>query len=700
MAENEISLADAYAAPEQQQQGGGGDSEISMDEAYGKAPPAANPHDLVPFLKAQGTGIMDLAKRAGSGLVDAVKDPGKTATDIADSVASSPSDYMEGAWRAVRNTPLIGEALNKANIAARGIPGYLAGGDEGMLQAVNAQDAYEQAQNVADAKHQKEHPLTDFIQKSAGLAALPAGHMAQTGGMAVDAFTRSLSAGNDVLTALKDARNAAVLVGTALQTGKMLSEAPAAAGKWVAKEAGVQPEAIARYMEAPEAVNAAAKYANEPESLKNLVDDRVAPLNQAVDTASDTLQGAKEAVAATHTPPVSMASEIPADLDTQGGKLHDLSSQAFDILEQEGQTFPVGDLTAAVTKKMDSLKIGGEVVPSIGPDATAYKALGQFNDMLGEIGSKIGDEVPAPVVKELIQQLDGVSKESYQTNAGALSPAAAGNLAQVRRVFDQTIKEASPAYAAKMAELAPKVDIVAQMSKVFGNEPMAMTALKAAADPASPRGMFVRDILGKYDVQNGTDFAARVKDYYDQPQAALNTAQTGLQTAKDAAEGVNKLGPNSTETVLKSIQGGRNIEARRQLEGLDPDLAQTVSDAGTARQFAKTTTNGSRKAKMGAGIGGALGATAGGLMAGPVAAVVGGHVGGALGGLAGGLADMYGGQAVKTALDAGIKLEKIANTPYAKPLLEAAQKSPKTLAVVHYMMSQTDPKYQDLTSGE
>lgn len=681
--------------------GGGFDPDSFLAQTTNETPPAPkpkeNPHDLVPFLKAQGHGLVHMAKEAGSGLMEAAKDPGKAASDVMDSLGNMDS---EGFYRAVRNTPIIGDAINTVNIAARGVPGYLKGGDAGQLEAVNAQDAYEQAQKESDAKHQKEHPLTDFIQKSAGLAALPEGHIAQAGLMAVDAFQKSLGEGNDVLTALKDARNTALLVGTALKTGESIAAVPKKLGMYAAKEAGVAPEAISRYMENPEAVNAASKYASEPEALKNLVDERVLPVNKAVDTAQDTLSTAKDAVAETRQVPLSIAQEIPAHLDTQGAKLKGLSSQAFDILEKEGQTFPVSTLKQAISDKMDSLKIGGEVTPSVGPDASAYAVMGKFNDLLGEVGSKIGEDVPAPVVKELIQQLDDLSAESYSTNAGALSPVAAGRLAEVRRTFNQALRESSPAYASVMDNLAPQVGLVNDMSKVFGNENSAMGALKAAADPMTPRGHVVRGMLEAYDKANGTDFAQRVAEYYDKPRSALEQAQTGLQTAKEAAEGVNKLGPNSTETVLKSIQGGRNIEARRQLEGLDPELAQTVSDAGISRQFAKTTTNGSRKAKIGAGIGGAGGATVGGFMAGPVGAVVGGHIGGALGGFAGGLADLYGGQAVKTALDAGIKLEKLANTPYMKPLMQAAQRSPKSLAVVHYMLSQTDPTYQSLATGQ
>lgn len=643
--------------------------------------PAEDPHDIVPFFKAQGSGFLHLAKEAGSGLLSSVANPLKTASDVANSLAGVDS---EGIYRAVRNVPILGEGVNKLNVSMQG--------------SAEQQEAYLKAQNEADAKHEKEHPLTDFIQKNVGIAALPEGKIAQAGVLAVDAFQKSLGQGNDVMTALKDARNTALLVGTALNLGQKLENAPSSVGKYVAKEAGVSPEAIARYRENPNAVNAAAKYADNPESLKNLVDDTVAPINQAVDAAQTGLDNAKSAVADTKMPPSDLASEIPAHLDSMGEQLSQMSSKAFDILSDEGHAFPVGDLSNAVSNQMDSLKIGG-VTPSIGPDAAAFNAMGKFKDMVDQIGQNSPDgQIPAPIVKLLIQQLDGVSKDAYTTNAGGITPAAAQNLSSIRRSFDSTLKGASSAYEAQMARLAPRFGIVSDLSNVFGNEVKAMTALKAAADPMSPRGIQVRQMLTKYDDLNGTDFSSRVAQYYDQPKANLSDAQASLASAQEAAANVNKLGPNSTEGLIKSLQGGRNIEARRQLEALNPDIAQTVQDSAVAKQFAKSTTNGSRKAVIGKGLGGAAGAGLGAIAAGPSGAVVGGFLGQAAGGFAGGLADLYGGQAVKTALDAGLKFDQLANTPYMKPLMDAAQKSPKALAVTHFMLSQTDPKYQTLTS--
>lgn len=772
------------------QTAGGFDPDGFLASTNEAAPPPENPHDLVPFIKAQGSGLWNLAKQAVGGATDAVMDPEKTAKDIGNSLTSSPSDYLEGAYRAARNVPILGNAMNTAVVAAHGIPGYLKGDP---LAAVNAQDAFEQQQKEGDAKHEIDHPLTDFVQKNAGLVGLPAGKVAQVGTFAFDAFNKSLSEGNDVTTALKDARNAAVFVGMALKTGDAISAVPGVVGRYAAKEAGVTPEAIERYRADPEAVNNAAKYAKDPEALKNLVDDKVAPITAEVDKAQQGLADARDmaadarvqqpsaavdnanaqadaiapqvedaqaVLASRRQPPQDLAAEIPEHLDTQGEKLHGISMEAFDKLADSGEGFADSDLSGAIDKQMDSLKIAG-VVPSIGPDAAAYSALGQFKGMVEQIGDKIREhqgldipadpevpkppvDLPAPVVKQLIQQLDGVSKAAYSVNAGALSPEAAKSLAAVRRSFDQVLKASSfdeagamipGSYAEKMSELAPQVQIVNDMSKIFGNEPAALNALKAAADPMTPRGIVIRKKLAEYDALNGTNFAERVADYYDKPKQNLEnlravqtqleqarndaieqhrqayidqqaTAKLQLEQAKQqlaqqqqVAAGVNKLGVNSTEKVIPSVQAGRNFEARKQLEALDPELLQTIKDTGIAKQFQRPTTNGSRKAVMGRGLGGAAGAGLGGFMAGPTGAVIGGFVGQAAGGFVGGLADLYGGQAVKAALDAGIKLDKLVDTPYIKPIMAAAKRGPKALAVAHFLLNQTDPKYQQLNGA-
>lgn len=693
MAYSDDDFAKTIGAVAMGSDGGDTQDDDSFAQSIGAQPIAdkPNPHELVPFLKAQGSGIVDLAKRAGSGLVDAVKHP-------LDAVNSITAPDLEGAYRTVRNIPIAGPAIDSIVGSAHA----LHGGDEELNQ-------YKNEQHAADKAHEEQHPLTDFLQKSAGLVALPAGHIEQAGTLALDAFSKSREAGNDTYTALQDARNAGLLAITALKTGHMLSEAPGVIGRGAAKELGVSPQAIERYKAAPEAVNDASQYVTDPEAFQHAVDAEVAPINAAVDIHKGLVDTAKEAVDASKEPPISLAHEIPEHLDQQGAKLSELSNEAFDRLAEQGESFPAGKLAGAVTSKMNQLKISG-IVPSVGPDATAFGALGKFKDVIEQIGEQNGGAIPAGTVKELIQNLDSVSKEAYERSAGGLSPSAAGNFAAVRRIFDRILKESSldehgfptpGGYAEKMAELAPQVSLVSDMSKMFGSEPQALSALKAAENPNSTYGYLVRQKIGEYDVQHGTDFGQRIQDYYDAPKQNLAKAQEALANAQGEAAAVNKIGPNSTETVLKSIQGGRNVRAREQLEALSPELAQTAQDIGVANQLSRPTINGSRRVNTGGFIGGGIGGAVGsalGMGADHLLGLgnVGHYVGGAVGGAVGFMTDRYGGQAVKAALDAGIKLDRFkANSPYIKTLMEAAQESPKALSVAHYILSQTSPEYQD-----
>lgn len=528
----------------------------------------------------------------------------------------------------------------------------------------------------------------------------------------IEAYFRSRQNGNSAEDALKDARNVGALVFAPKAVSKVAGGATGMVGRALAKEAGVTPEAMARYRAAPEAVNDAAKYVKDPEALKNLVDSKVAPVTGAVDTAQQGveaaqtgLQSAKDAVTATRQPPIALAGEIPEHLHQASDKLSQMSTESFNILDQEGHAFKTGDIAAAVDKQMKGLKIGG-VEPTVGPDAAAYGALGQFKKMITDMGENAkattgGTEVPAGTVKQLIQTLDATSKAAYGVNAGALGPEAATNLAQVRSALNGALRDASPAYAAQMDELAPKVQLVSDMSKMFGgSEQSALSALQAASDPATPRGFVVRQMLDKYDAAHGTDFGKRVAEYFDKPKTDAMTAQQGLEHAQTtlgekraAAEGVSKLGVNSTENTVKAIQGGRNFEARKQLEALSPETAQTVQDAGVAKMFAKNTANGSRKAVIGGSAGAALGAMLGHAAGAPS---VGGFVGGAVGTAIGGLADRYGGLAVKAALDAGIKLDRLIGTKYIEPIMSAAKEGPRKVAIAHYIWATTDPEYQQL----
>lgn len=462
------------------------------------------------------------------------------------------------------------------------------------------------------------------------------------------------------------------------------------------------------------------------------------------------VQDARDAVQRSAHPAVPLGAAIVEHLKTKGKeKTSQLSGESFKILSEEGAVSSIAKMKQYVQKRKNELKIGGKVVPIQGPAAGAYNALTNFEATLDNVKRAFGNKIPSTIEKELIQTLDSLTKEAYTTNAGALTPPAAKMLAGVRSDANQNLRTTSPKFADKMDELSPKVRAIDEMSKIFGSEEKARSALATAANPDSPAGYSIRQKIAQYDQLNGTTFLKDLETYYDKPkqdlvrQQALHRmlsekhetaakkhktdranddvrekalhrllkgkyeeakAKHNLQhkqnveqatySVKDAsnqleeatlqADQFKRLKPEVAEKVLAGISRGKNKFSAEQLKLLDPSLHQNVLDTGYARQFSKSTTNGARKALAGFATGLATGSTT---LAGVFAVV-------------GFLADQYGGLAVRTALDAGIALDKIAKTKYIGPVMKAAAESPKALRVVHYTLMKNDPEYRKLQESQ
>ncbi len=218
------------------------------------SPEAEDQHSFVPFVKQNAQALWDLSGKAGQGMVQAAMHPIDTASQLGNAIAdTSPQDIAAGANRAVRNTPLIGGVVDKAAQAAHAIPALVKG--EGLDAAEAAVTDFKSRQDSADKAHAQEHPLTDFIQKSVGMTALPGGAVGQLGAMSADAFTKSLESGNNAYDALRDARNVAALGSAALTAGHVISKVPGMVGRSVAKQAGVSEEAMQDYVQQSKMAN-------------------------------------------------------------------------------------------------------------------------------------------------------------------------------------------------------------------------------------------------------------------------------------------------------------------------------------------------------------------------------------------------------------------------------------------------------------
>jgi hypothetical protein len=132
-------------------------------------------------------------------------------------------------------------------------------------------------------------------------------------------------------------------------------------------------------------------------------------------------------------------------------------------------------------------------------------------------------------------------------------------------------------------------------------------------------------------------------------QAQQRFSKTGeaLTQAQETLEPIKRLGPGSTQSVIKSMLGAeQNIEAKKSLEQLsklsDTDFMQLINDLRTNKALASEFRNGARNAVIGSMMGFLLG---------------GGDIGAAASGaVAGGAVDRFGPAVAKRILDGYLKV--------------------------------------------
>ena len=215
-----------------------------------------------------------------------------------------------------------------------------------------------------------------------------------------------------------------------------------------------------------------------------------------------------------------------------------------------------------------------------------------------------------------------------------------------------------------------------------------LNVLDSKIEAASNKGGDAQVIKSLTDARKGVDsFLKQSVPEYAEHMAELSSNTENLKGIADKFRS-----DTGAMNTLKRIQSGKDPFSAEALEKYDSaqgtNFKQELQNAYDKSAFSRDTTNGSRKAVTGTVIGSAIGHYSG---------IPGGnYLGGTLGAVVGGLADKYGGEAVKLALDTGINVSKLAGTKYVQPIMEAAKRGNKALAVTHYLLSQQDPAYQKL----
>lgn len=226
----------------------------------------------------------------------------------------------------------------------------------------------------------------------------------------------------------------------------------------------------------------------------------------------------------------------------------------------------------------------------------------------------------------------------------------------------------------------------------------------------------------KRSLDNGTGFVDSLKD--GRNALVLGTGITGL--GNKAAAGLRGLGSKFPEKVgvspeaqalYRGLKKGdldtgavgkqegpiRNFPSKDQLkqalEGSTPSSGPSASQLETLKQFEPGQNQGTYFKDLGTKAGTAAGGGIGGFFGHYKGAAAGAAIGNIAGKAMGKLVDTYGPAAVKTALDAGIALEKIMDTPYIGPIMQAAAKGSPSLSVTTYLLNQKDPKYRQIMNS-
>lgn len=508
------------------------------------------------------------------------------------------------------------------------------------------------------------------------------------------------------------------------KTGEAILGTAGSAGKKAGRVlTGVPEERADYYLKNRRAVNEA----KDLEEIKSMVDSGVAKVTDDIDSktfkvkslkedATELKQTADDAFAVERErlskarPPEEMAESIKETVDLIRGDMAKRSTDAFNVLNEEGLTFKRGPLKAAVTRQLNDLKVAGKE-PTLGPAASAYSQVKNLKNFIDSFGKQ--EDIPAGYVKEIIQNIDQASKAAY--DPFNRNDVAANALAGVRRSFDKTLKEQSPEYAEVMKELAPQAKFYGELSDLFRDPDKIKSVLKMASNPDSPQGKRAILLLKSMDQKMGTNYSNDISGYLaaqstlksveglrgarqalpetsalERGRKAITNAESELENAKLWAEPLSKLGPANTESMLKQQMFGRNIEGRKALSELGEregqDFGKMLQDTATRDSFLKDSTNGSRKTNLGSMIGKGTGF------------VFGDSVGAAVGATV----DKYGGRLYKGSLDTVADIqEKVAGLGerYKHVFEQAATRGKAGVAATHYLLQQKDPEYRMKING-
>lgn len=162
--------------------------------------------------------------------------------------------------------------------------------------------------------------------------------------------------------------------------------------------------------------------------------------------------------------------------------------------------------------------------------------------------------------------------------------------------------------------------------------------------------------------------------------------------------------PQGFDNLLRRTQRGNTPHIMDSLNQFDQrtggGMMSELGDSAVKDAMDRTATNGSRNVNLHSGVAESVGAALGGPH--------GWAAGKLLGVLGGASVDKYGPAMARGAVDGASKIQSMLNSSeglqtlgkYAGPLMDAAKRGNQSLAVTHFVLSQTDPNYAMTVNGK
>jgi len=365
----------------------------------------------------------------------------------------------------------------------------------------------------------------------------------------------------------------------------------------------------------------------------------------------------------------------------------------------------VGDLAGAAGKK--ALNVAFDTPESVtnrylaNPDAVnnamSKEGVAQkLADTLGEVRSDTGpaSEAARSTLSSERQPVQGMELNRALSVLGQFDDPAANALSQkLQQEYQERSGGIAPqANAGYLTE--QEVGEVKKTLQGLGDWKSTLpSGQQAAANQAS--GDFNATLKS-----NNQDYQTAMGDLADNIQAKKALAQK-FRLTPDRNQESGFTYTDQTLNALNDLVRGNKVDRARVLDSLKNqgygDLADDVKNTLANQYFqGQGNTNGSRRVAAMAGIGGAIGHFSG--------LPGGGYLGAAAGAASGAGIDKFGPQIAKKSLDAAMLIDRLKSSPGAQkfiaPIQSAASQGQGALATTHFILSQTQPEYQDATTDK